>query len=61
MNPLLVKIDGFATLIGVSRSHLFAMISAQRVPLKSVRFGRCRLFKVSDIEEWVQAGCPAKL
>ncbi len=48
-----------AGLCGVSRSHFLALHSAGKVPLP-VRLGRRTLWRTSELDAWIQAGCPAR-
>jgi predicted DNA-binding transcriptional regulator AlpA len=51
--PELCRRGGF----GVSSLH--KMKRSDRLPLKPIRLGRKVLYRVSEFEAWVKAGCPA--
>ncbi len=57
--PLLVSASEAARLCGVSRTSWWALHSAGRVPLP-VRLGRRTLWRVAELAEWVEAGCPPR-
>lgn len=46
--PLLVDVPGACALLGVGRTSIYALLSDGR--LRSVRLGRRRLIRVSDLE-----------
>jgi len=60
LRPLLVSADEAARLLGVGRSLFFELKSSGRIPLEPIRFGRKRLYRVEDLENFVRAGCPAR-
>jgi excisionase family DNA binding protein len=57
--PLLVPAVEAARLCGVSRAMWYRLLSAGRTPLP-IRLGRRMLWRVSELKEWVEAGCPAR-
>jgi len=60
MSALLVGAAEAAALCGVSRSTWWALHSSGRVPLP-VRLGGRTLWRRAELEEWVAAGCPARV
>ncbi len=57
LTPLLVSAKDAATALGMSRSMLYLCLSSGRINLKPIKFGAKRLYRVSDIENFVKAGC----
>ncbi len=57
LKPLLVSAETAAGLLSVSRSMFYQLLSSQRIPLKAVKFGAKRLYRVKDIEAFVEADC----
>lgn len=60
IEPFLVDVSETARLLGISRSLFYQMLSAGRIPLKPVRFGRKRLYDVEQIKSFVRSGCSPK-
>lgn len=54
--PLAVDAAEAARLCGVSAAHWYAMLSAGRCPA-GFRLGRRRLWGVTELRDWVSAGC----
>jgi len=59
LQPLLLSATDAASLIGIGRSLFWSMHSAGKVPLP-VGLGKRRLWRRSELERWVDAGCPAR-
>ena len=59
LDPLLVGSDGAARLAGLSRSMWLKLARQERCPAPLV-IGAKKLWRVSDIQDWVDAGCPAR-
>lgn len=57
-SPMLLNIAGVSQLLGVSRSHVKRLRASGRLP-DPVRLGHRVLWRVDEIDAWVQAGCPA--
>jgi len=53
----LLNAEEVAAMLGVSERTLWRLLSAGRVP-KPVRFGRSTRWRLADIEEWINRGCP---
>jgi predicted DNA-binding transcriptional regulator AlpA len=59
-DSLTVDIAGAAQLLGISESHLYQMRATGHFGPTPIRLGRCVRFLVSEIVEWVHAGCPPR-
>jgi predicted DNA-binding transcriptional regulator AlpA len=57
--PLAVDARGAARLLGIGRSTFCSLLAAERTPA-GFRLGRRRLWLVSELTEWAQAGAPAR-
>jgi excisionase family DNA binding protein len=57
--PLLVDAQGVAAMLGIGRTHLYALNSSGRLPLP-IRLGRRTLWRRDELTAWVAAGCPAR-
>ena len=57
---LTVDSDGAARLVGISPSHLYALKRTGRFGPAPVRLGRCCRYRVAELIEWVNAGCPPR-
>ncbi|MGO9597026.1 MAG: helix-turn-helix transcriptional regulator [Isosphaeraceae bacterium] len=53
----LLNAEEVAAMLGVSERTLWRLLSAGRVP-KPVRFGRSTRWRLADVEEWINRGCP---
>ena len=59
LRPLLVDINRLAVLLGRSVASLERDQSAGRLPAP-LRIGGSKKWRLSDIQAWVAAGCPAR-
>jgi hypothetical protein len=59
LKPLTVDAQGFADLLGKSRSWLWGQWRAGNTPLGHV-IGGTRLFSVREIRAWIAAGVPSR-
>jgi predicted DNA-binding transcriptional regulator AlpA len=59
-DSLTVDNAGAAKLLGISESHLYALKRTARLGPTPIRLGRCCRYRVSELVEWVNAGCPAR-
>ena len=50
--------DEVAELLGISRAHVWKLLSSGRLP-KPVRFGRAVRWSRATLEAWMEAGAPA--
>jgi predicted DNA-binding transcriptional regulator AlpA len=60
LDPLAVDNAGAAKMLGISESHLYALKRTARLGPTPIRLGRCCRYRVSELVEWVNAGCPAR-
>ncbi|MFH2002801.1 MAG: helix-turn-helix domain-containing protein [Planctomycetota bacterium] len=60
MDSLLLTAQQVASLLGVGVSTLWSWHSAGRIPLPVRIGGKTTRWRVSEIEAWVQAGCPGR-
>ena len=60
VDSLTVDNAGAAKLLGISESHLYALKRTARLGPAPIRLGRCCRYRVSELVEWVNAGCPAR-
>jgi len=58
--PLLLPAEQAAAMIGVGRSHFYAMHSSGRLGPMPVRLGKRSLWRRDEIQNWVAADCPAR-
>jgi excisionase family DNA binding protein len=54
---MLLTADEVAAMLGVSERTLWRLLSAGKVP-KPVRFGRNTRWRVAEVKEWIDRGCP---
>jgi prophage regulatory protein len=54
---LLLAAEEVAAMLGVSERTLWRLLSAGKVP-KPVRFGRNTRWRVDEVKEWIDRGCP---
>ena len=57
---LLLSAEEAAELIGVGRTHFYALHSSGRLGPMPVQLGRRTLWNRKELESWVAAGCPAR-
>lgn len=50
--PLLIKIDGAAQLLGCSRSQVYSLVARGEIPY--VRLGKCIRFTKEILQEWLR-------
>lgn len=58
--PLAVDAAGAARLLGVGRSTWCSLLAADRTPV-GFRIGRRRLWLVSELTAWAEAGAPPRV
>jgi predicted DNA-binding transcriptional regulator AlpA len=58
--PLAVDAKGAARLLGISVSHFFELRAAGKVGPTPFRLGRSVRYKILELREWVEAGCPGR-
>jgi len=57
--PLLASSDVAAQMLGISKEYFRQLDRAGKVPA-SLRFGKRRLWVVSELTAWCEAGCPTR-
>ena len=60
ISPLLLDGAEAAAMIGVSRSHLYALHSSGRLGPLPVRLGKRTLWRRDELERWVADACPSR-
>ena len=55
---ILVNTGDFARLIGVGKSKLYSMLSANLIGIIPKMLDSKKMWSVDEIRLWVQAGCP---
>jgi excisionase family DNA binding protein len=54
---LLLDAVSVAEMLNISRTTFYALKAAGRLP-KPIRLGRCVRWRIEEIKEWVNVGCP---
>lgn len=54
---VLLNAEEVAAMLGVSERTLWRLLSAGKVP-KPVRFGRSTRWRLTEVKEWIDRGCP---
>lgn len=57
-SPVLIDVEVFAALLGVSTRHLRRMVDAGKAP-QPVRLGGCVRWPRATAEAWIADGCPS--
>ena len=57
-SPVMLDIEAFAGLLGVSTRHLRRMVDAGKAP-QPVRLGACVRWHRHTVEAWLADGCPS--
>jgi predicted DNA-binding transcriptional regulator AlpA len=60
LTPLLIDADGVAVLLGVSRRTVYSMQSTGELGPMALTVGGRKLWRTSELGEWVAAGCPRR-
>ena len=60
MEALLLSTEDAAKLIGVGRTHFYAMHSSGRLGPLPIRLGKRTLWNRAELEDWVSSGCPPR-
>jgi len=58
--PLLLSADETAALLGIARSHLYALHSSGRLGPTPVKLGKSSRWRRDEIEAWVLNDCPPR-
>ena len=56
---LLIDAKGLATMLGLGLTKLYAMQSNGHLPAP-LKFGRASRWRVDEIREWIENGCPER-
>jgi len=59
VEALLIRTTTAAAMIGVSPRTWRRLVSAGLVP-EAIRFNKLKLYRVRDLVDWVDSGCPAR-
>ena len=54
---LAVTAKELAEMLGVSERHVWGMLTDAKIP-QPVSLGRCKRWRVAEIQKWLEAGCP---
>lgn len=60
ISPLLLSVDNAAKLLGIGRTHFYALHSSGRLGPMSIQLGRRTLWNRQELAKWVDAGCPSR-
>jgi len=55
----LLSVGELAKRLMVSKRTIWSMLSSGRLP-RPIRLGRSVRFRASDIEQWIELGCPPR-
>lgn len=55
--PKLINAEELARLMQVSQRTLWRLLSGRRLP-EPVRIGRSTRWRLEEVAEWIQKGCP---
>lgn len=58
-NRLALSAEEVAEALGISRAHVFKLVSSGRLP-KPVKLGRAVRWPRKDLEEWLASGAPSR-
>lgn len=56
-NAALLDVRGVAAMLDCSRRHVYRMADSGQMP-RPVKLGALVRWRRSDLDEWLQAGCP---
>lgn len=54
----LISAETTARLLGISRSAFYSLLSSGRIGPLPVRLGRSVRWRIHEIRDWVESGCP---
>ena len=57
--PLALSAKALAAALGVSVRHIRRLDAAGKLP-RAAKLGRCCRWSVSEVQEWLAAGCPER-
>jgi prophage regulatory protein len=55
--PMLVNAEEVARMLDVSERTLWRLVSAGKVPTP-VRIGRSTRWRLAEVRQWIEGGCP---
>ena len=55
--PVLISAERVAKMMSISVRSLWRLLSAGRL-VPPVRLGRCVRWRLAEVREWIDAGCP---
>lgn len=58
--PLLVSADELCQMLSVGKSLFYEMKQSGRFGPVAIHFGRRVVWRRSEVESWVEAGCPCR-
>ena len=58
--PLLVDAKQAALMLGIGRSHFYAMLSSGQIGPMAHKLGKRSLYSVKELVKWVDAGMPPR-
>ncbi len=60
-SPLLLSAEDAADLLGIGRSHFYALHSSGRLGPQPVRLGRRTLWRADELRAWCEEDCPPRV
>jgi predicted DNA-binding transcriptional regulator AlpA len=60
IEPLLVDAQQASEMLGIGRSHFYAMLSSGQIGPMSHKLGKRCLYSVKELRKWVNAGMPTR-
>jgi predicted DNA-binding transcriptional regulator AlpA len=57
-HPQLIDTKEFAAILKLGRTRIFEMKASGQLP-RCLKIGRSVRWRLSDVNEWIQAGCPS--
>lgn len=58
--PLLVDAKQAALMLGIGRSHFYAMLSSGQIGPMAHKLGKRSLYSVKELDKWVDAAMPPR-
>jgi excisionase family DNA binding protein len=57
---ILINAEQVSQILNISERTLWRLVSGGKLP-QPVRIGRSARWRVQDIHEWIESGCPSEL
>jgi excisionase family DNA binding protein len=57
VKPLLITVDELSEILGISPRSIWRQLSSGQM-IKPIRIGGSVRWRLTEVEEWVAAGCP---